>query len=164
MGKSGEQQTVFFMNTVYPHDSSADYGTDPKNPIQLSNIPLAYAYLDGLYFEDGTDAIFARVSTCHTDTGHTMDVYAIKHVGSDEVVCRLYFDCYVQGVTPDVPKGFYMKVGDRKIRPGESLRGASSGRASKTLSAPNKQGCLLPFVLTIGSLVAASVAICCALF
>ena len=33
MGKSGEQQTVFFMNTVYAHDGSAEYGKDPKNPI-----------------------------------------------------------------------------------------------------------------------------------
>ena len=155
MGKEGEQQTVFFLNAVHAHDDSADFGTDPKNPIQLPNIPMAYAYLDSLYFEDGTDVIFARVSTCHTDTGHTMDVYSIRRQGSNEIVCHLYFDCYVQGAGPKVPKGFYIKAGDRILRPEDCNRSHSLVKSS------SGKGCIVPIVLTIGSLVAASVAICC---
>lgn len=158
MGKEGERQTVFFFNAVHPHDDSADFGTDPKNPIQLPNIPMAYAYLDSLYFEDGTDVIYARVSTCHTDTGHTMDVYSIKRPGSDEIVCHLYFDCYVQDAKPHVPKGFYIKTGDHIVRPAESRRSCSATNST------SGKGCLMSFVLTIGSLVVASIVICSMVF
>ena len=161
MGKQGESRTVFFMNTVYAHDSSAPYGKDPRNPIELPNIPMAYAYLDGLYFEDGTQAVFSRSSTCHTDTGHTMDAYTITREGSSESVCTLYFDCYAGQGRPDVPVGFYMKVGDRKIKHGETSSVGGTARKSIGTASPEKQGCLVPLVAIISVLITIGTVLAC---
>lgn len=148
MGKSGESRTVFFFDAVHAHDPSAEYGTDPKNPIRLPSIPMAYSYLDSLYFEDGADAVYTRVSTCHTDSGHTMDVYEIKRPDSEKSFCRLYFDCYVPNARPDVPVGFYLKIGDKKLHHGDVPHSTRAG------GLPSKQGCLLPLVATLGVLFA----------
>ena len=149
MGKEGSKEVVFFMNDVHAHDASAEFGTDPRNPIELPNIMMAYTYLDSLYFDDGADAIYSRVSTCKTASGHTMDVYTIKRPDSDAVVCRLYFDCYVPKSEPNVPKGFYIKLRDKVLRHRDKKQlSASNG-------APNsKTGCLVPIVAIIVSIIA----------
>lgn len=148
MGKMGSVGCVFFMNTVYAHDSTADFGTDPRNPIQLPNVPMEYTFLDSLYFEDGTDVEYVRVSTCRTSDGHTMDVYSIKRPGSKDEVCQLYFDGYVTSVRPDVPKGFYLKLGDKIVRPGCN----SGSRCIRQASGSSKQGCLVPIVLILATI------------
>jgi len=143
------------MNDVYDHDESADFGADPRNPIELPNIMMAYSYLDSLYFDDGTDVIYSSVSTCHTTSGHTMDVYTIKRPDSDTVVCRLYFDCYDPRSTPNVPKGFYIKHRDKILRhiDKKELPSGIGGGSSK-------QGCLLPLVAILRSILVLSTAAC----
>ena len=159
MGKEDESKgIVFFMNDVHEHDESADFGTDPRNPIELPNIMMAYSYLDSLYFDDGADVIYSRVSTCNTASGHTMDVYTIKRPNSNAIVCRLYFDCYVPKATPNVPKGFYIKHRDKILRhiDKKELPSSNGGESSK-------QGCLLPLVAIMSSILALS-AVACSLF
>ncbi len=158
MGKGGQKRTVLFWDKVYAHDDSAEYGKDPKNPIQLANIIMAYIYLDSLYFEDGTDVVYARVATFKTDTGHTMDSYVIMHEGSESVVCDLYFDCYVPTVTPRVPEGFRLKIGDCFISAGERVPASWMGPGPETgnvdqVTKQRNQGCALPFILMFGVVV-----------
>ena len=155
MGKEGPKDVVFFMSDVHEHDETADYGTDPRNPIELPNVMMAYTYLDSLYFDDGTDVIYSRASTCQTTSGHTMDVYTIKRPDSDAVVCRLYFDCYVPRAIPNVPKGFYIKHRDKILRHIDKKESSASNGGGAS-----KQGCLLPLVAIMSSIIALSVAAC----
>lgn len=156
MGIKGVDQTVFFLDSVHSHDSSAEFGISPNNPIQVKNVFMEYAYLDSLYFEDGQDVIYSRVATCQTDSGHTMDQYEIKRPGEEGVFCHLYFDAYVSEPIPNVPKGFYMKIGDDIVRHGLMKDSRSSNS--------NGKGCLLLLILLLAIFLCASSLIAKALY
>ena len=138
MGKERKADVVFSCSDIHFHKSSAEFGTTPENPILVRNIFMEYVYLDGLFFEDGEDVIYSRIRTCRSDTGHILDEYAIYRPDSDEIVCYLYFDGYAGTKRVNVPKGFYLKLGDKILRYKKSLFHLG-------------QGCLSPVLLMFGA-------------
>lgn len=133
MGESGSQ--------------NAGYGLCLENPVRLMGIPLEYIYLGHIispagtpFVPSGTRFTCAGMVDCHC--GHYLDASGKK------VETKIYISAYNRENDIRPPAGWTMSA----MEIPKATRGSSAG----------KKGCLVPFVLTIGSLIAASVAVCCA--
>lgn len=122
------------------------YGLCLEDPVRLTSIPLEYVYLSCIISPAGTP--FVASGTRFT--------------------CKGMVDChcghYLDGEGKEVKVHIYVSAYNREndIRPpdGWTMKEMQVPKQNKGVAHKEKQGCLIPFALMLGSLVAACFALC----
>jgi len=116
--------------------SRSDYGLSLDNPVILDNIPFSVAFLKLIKSPAGTPFVQENRSTVRNGEGHIVDVYDGYYLNKDgeKVETKFYIDCYCSRSVPVPPSGWF----------GEN----------ETI--PKKVGCLIPFVVALGTIGIAS--------
>ena len=130
-------------------NEKSGYGLCVENPVRLTSIPLEYLYLAHLVSPAGTP--FVPSGNRSTYTG-LIDCHHGHYLNADGE--RVEANIFLHG---------YNRENDIRPPDGWSLTPMELPKNMRK-SSRAKQGCLVPFVLTIGSLAAASFAICYIIF
>ena len=119
--------------------SRSDYGLSLDNPVILDNIPLSVVFLKHIKSPAGTLFVQEKRSTVQNGEGHIIDIYDGYYLNKDgeKVETKFYIDCYCSRSVPVPPSGWF----------GENE------------TTPKKVGCLIPFVVVLGTIGIASTAL-----
>ena len=130
-------------------NQNTGYGLCLSNPVRLTSIPLEYIYLGHIISPAGTPFVpNGRRYTC---------------TGMIDCHCGYYLDALGKEVETNIYISAYSRENDIRPPAGWTMSAMEIPKATRRPSA-EKKGCIVPFVLTIGSLIFVSVVACCIIF